>query len=53
MGKQCNDVEINAYCLPYASHMIYYIYDNQYVVVFAVLHKNILPELHLDDRNSI
>ena len=53
MGKQRHDVGTNVYSFPYVSHVIYYIYEKQSLVVFAILHKNMLPHLHLDDRNTI
>ncbi|WP_028865220.1 type II toxin-antitoxin system RelE/ParE family toxin [Psychromonas aquimarina] len=53
IGKKRRDVGTNVYSFPYVSHVIYYIYDKQSLIVFGVLHKSMLPRLHLDDRNTM
>ena len=53
MGKQRHEVGNNVFSFPHVSHVIYYIIDKNQLVVFGVLHKSMLPLLHLDDRNAI
>lgn len=47
MGKPRSDIATNAYSFPYVSHMIYYVVNDEQLIVFAVLHKNMLPITHL------
>lgn len=53
IGKQRNEVGVDVYSFPYASHVIYYTLYEQQVVVFAVLHKSMIPLIHLTDRSTI
>ena len=54
IGKKRLEVGQNVFSFPYVSHVIYYTLDDQQqLVVFAVLHKSMVPFLHLDDRNTI
>ncbi|WP_281555906.1 type II toxin-antitoxin system RelE/ParE family toxin [Thalassomonas sp. RHCl1] len=53
IGKKHPDVGINIYSFSHASHVIYYMISKQQLIVFAVLHKNMLPLLHLEHRNTI
>lgn len=53
MGKQRHEVGVDVFSFPYVSHVIYYIVNKEQVVVFGVLHKSMVPLLHLDDRNTI
>lgn len=53
MGKQRHEVGVDVFSFPHASHVIYYLVNKQQLVVFAVLHKSMLPLLHLDNRDTI
>ncbi|PVZ86628.1 type II toxin-antitoxin system RelE/ParE family toxin [Serratia sp. S1B] len=53
MGKNRPEVQKSVFSFPYVSHVIYYIEHEQQVVVFAVLHKNMLPLSHLIERELI
>lgn len=53
IGKQCHEVGNNVFSFPHVSHVIYYTIDKNQLVVFGVLHKSMVPLLHLDDRNTI
>ncbi len=53
IGKQRHEVGADVFSFPYASHVIYYTLYKQQVVVFGVLHKNMIPLTHLDDRGTI
>lgn len=53
MGKQRHEVGVDAFSFPHASHVIYYLVNKQKIVIFAVLHKSMLPLLHLDNRDII
>ena len=50
MGKKRPDVSVDAYSFPHASHVIYYVLHNHHLLVFAVLHKSMVPNNHLEDR---
>ncbi|MDH2997768.1 plasmid stabilization protein [Pasteurellaceae bacterium LFhippo2] len=51
IGKLRSDIAPNAYSFPYMSHVIYYLIDNDQLIVFAVLHKNMLPITHLTSQH--
>ncbi len=53
IGKQRLDVGTDIYSFPYASHVIYYTLCKQGLVIFAVLHKRMLPLSHLLERDTI
>ena len=53
IGKQRHEVGADVFSFPHASHVIYYTLFKQQVVVFGVLHKNMIPFIHLDDRSTI
>jgi len=53
IGKQRHEVRVDVYSFPYASHVIYYTLYEQQVVVFGVLHKSMIPHIHLGDRSTI
>ena len=53
LGKARPDVGPNVSSFPHASHVIYYIIRGQQLVVFAVLHKRMVPTLHISDRETI
>ena len=50
LGKARPDVGPNVSSFPHASHVIYYIVHEQQLVVFAVLHKRMVPARHLSER---
>ncbi len=52
IGKQHLEVGADVFSFPHASHVIYYTPYQQQVVVFAVLHKSMIPLIHLEDRNT-
>lgn len=53
LGKARPEVGSNVSSFPYASHVIYYIVHEQQLVVFAVLHKRMVPARHLNEREII
>ena len=53
MGKQRHEVGNNVFSFPHVSHVIYYIINNKQLIVFGVLHKNMVPLVHLEHRNVI
>ncbi len=53
MAKQRNEVGNNVFSFSHVSHVIYYTIDKNQLVVFGILHKSMVPLLHLDDRNTI
>lgn len=53
LGKARPDVGPLVSSFPYASHVIYYIVHKQQLVVFAVLHKRMVPTRHLSDREIV
>ncbi|PKI17463.1 type II toxin-antitoxin system RelE/ParE family toxin [Colwellia sp. 12G3] len=50
IGIQRTDISLTTFSFPYVSHIIYYTLDNNYLIVFAVLHKNMVPEKHIANR---
>jgi len=40
--------EEGIYSFPYVSHMVYYIQQKDCIVVLAILHQSMTPEIHLD-----
>ena len=44
------DVGVDVRSFPHVSHVIYYFMKEQQIVVFGVLHKRMVPTLHLNDR---
>lgn len=52
IGKQRHEVGNKVFSFPHVSHVIYYIINNKQLIVFGVLHKSMVPLLHLDDRNA-
>jgi toxin ParE1/3/4 len=53
LGKSRSEVRENVFSFPYGSHVIYYIEDEHQVVVFAILHKSMVPFIHLSDRKLL
>jgi len=51
MGKKRPDVSEHTFSFPHASHVIYYVLHNDYLLVFAVLHKSMVPNNHLENRS--
>lgn len=49
LGKKRLDVGAGVQSFPYVSHVIYYITYKQ-LVVFGVLHKRMIPQDHLAER---
>ncbi len=45
------DISVNTYSFPHAHHVIYYVLHNDHVLVFAVLHKSMVPNTHLEGRS--
>lgn len=52
-GKPRPEVGANVLSFPHASHIIYYIVNEQQVVVFGVLHKRMAPDNHLAEREAL
>ncbi len=50
IGTQRSDISLTTFSFPYAGHIIYYTIDNNFLIVFAVLHKNMVPERHITNR---
>ncbi len=50
IGIQRADISLTTFSFPYASHIIYYTLSNNFLIVLAVLHKNMVPEKHLTNR---
>ncbi|MBL1321203.1 MAG: type II toxin-antitoxin system RelE/ParE family toxin [Methylophaga sp.] len=50
MGKKRTNVSIDTLSFPHASHVIYYVLQNDCLLVFAVLHKSMVPNNHLANR---
>lgn len=50
IGTQRSGVGENVFSFPYASHMLYYAIHDELVVFFGVLHRSMVPENHLPDR---
>jgi len=53
LGKVRPDAGPTVSSFPHASHVIYYIVHEQQLVVFAVLHKRMVPARHLSEREII
>ncbi len=50
-GVKRPDISVNTYSSPYANRIIYYVLHNAHVLVFAVLHKSMVPNTHLEGRS--
>ena len=50
MGRLRPKLGLDVFSFPHSSHVIYYQYNFKQLVVFAVLHKSMVPGSHLDDR---
>ncbi|PHS69344.1 MAG: plasmid stabilization protein [Methylophaga sp.] len=51
MGIKRADISVDTFSFPHASHVIYYLIQQQYVLFYAVLHKNMVPNIHLANRS--
>ena len=47
LGKHCPDLMEGLYCFPQKSHVIYYMITDNGISVVGVLHKKMIPKLHL------
>ncbi len=48
IGKKRSEISDQYFSFAFGSHVIYYINNGDKVVISAVLHKSMVPELHLD-----
>ena len=53
LGKTRLEVGVDVLSFPYVSHVIYYVVHEQQLVVFAVLHKRMVPHHHLVEREVV
>lgn len=53
MGKACVDIDKTTLRFPCGEHMLYYKVITNTITIYAVLHKTMLPENHLPERNEI
>lgn len=53
IGKVRPEVGSNVLSFPYSSHVIYYVAHDQQLVIFAVLHKRMVPINHITEREMI
>lgn len=52
LGKRRPDVGPEVLSFPQGSHVIYYVVNEKQLVVFAVLHKRMVPLNHLAERHK-
>lgn len=52
-GKARADLGSDVFSFPHSSHVIYYVIHEERLVVFAVLHKRMLPRKHLGERERM
>ena len=53
MGKACLEIDSATLRFPCGEHMLYYKVIKNTIIVYALLHKTMLPENHLPERNEI
>ena len=53
IGKQRPEVGEGVFSFPHKSHVIYYILSSQQLIIFAVIHKNMIPTNHLENRDLL
>lgn len=53
LGKNRPDIGAGVHTFPHGSHVIYYLMHENQLVVFGVLHKQMVPEKHLEQRNRV
>lgn len=52
IGKQRSDISSDVFSFPHVSHVIYYMLHKKQLLVFGVLHKSMVPGIHLDERDG-
>jgi len=52
MGTQRPKLGVEVFSFPHSSHVIYYHYHAKQLIIFAVLHKSMVPMAHLGDRDK-
>lgn len=50
IGTLRTDISLTTFSFPYASHIIYYTLDNDFLIIFTVLHKTMVPVKHIASR---
>ncbi len=50
LGKPRPEVGNSVLSFPHGSHVVYYVLHDEQIVVFAVLHKRMVPVNHMLDR---
>lgn len=53
LGRARADLGSDVFSFPHVSHAIYYVVHEERLVVFAVLHKRMVPRKHLGDRERM
>jgi toxin ParE1/3/4 len=53
LGRIRSEVGLNVLSFPYVSHVIYYVEHEQQLVVFALLHRRMVPLNHIVEREKI
>lgn len=53
IGRVRPEVGSKVLSFPYSSHVIYYVVHEQQMVIFAVLHKRMVPINHITEREII
>jgi len=53
LGKLRPELGDEVFSFPQASHVIYYLFHKQQLVVFGILHKSMVPVNHLSNREKI
>ncbi len=54
MGRKRSDISTDTLSFPHVSHVIYYLQQEQEcILVFAVLHKSMVPNNHLENRSKL
>ncbi|MEL0583899.1 MAG: type II toxin-antitoxin system RelE/ParE family toxin [Candidatus Thiodiazotropha sp. (ex. Lucinoma kazani)] len=53
LGKSRPEVGSDVLSFPHVSHVIYYVMQEQQIVVFGVLHKRMVPIKHLAEREVV
>ncbi len=53
LGKNRPEIGPCVHSFPHGSHVIYYLIHENQLVVFGVLHKQMVPDRHLDQRSMV
>ena len=53
LGTKRPELGLGIASFPIASHVIYYVPDEKEIVFFAVLHKSMVPAMHLESRKPL